>query len=164
MEDQTIAMPVTNEDFLFSKPPQNSKQNPRSYWKVASKGLTSIAFCPDGVHFAVTSLDGTLKVLNYEKEMLLDVYKSYFAALQCCAWSPDGVYIAAGGQDDLISIFGFRGRLMSRLQGHNSWVNSLAFDETECKDKIYRLVSGGEDNRICFWDFSIASLGRRKVD
>ena len=45
------------------------------------------------------------------------------------AWSPDGRYIAAGGEDDLISIYGLAEKgLVAWGEGHNSWVMQVAFD------------------------------------
>jgi Ras family protein T1 len=110
-------------------------------------------------------MDGTLKIIDFDKEKLLDVYRSYFGALLCSKWSPDGRYILAGGQDDLISAWSFRGRLMARslifyfrCQGHTSWVTSISFDSLKSSDKTYRFASGGEDGRILLWDFSLAAV------
>lgn len=74
------------------------------------------------VHVAVTSMDGTLTVLDYTNGKRTDVYHSIFGGMMCVAWSPDGKFIIAGSQDDLLSIFTFRGPLLARCQGHFSWV------------------------------------------
>lgn len=45
------------------------------------------------------------------------------------SWSPDGKYIATGGEDDLITIYSFHeNRVICRGRGHRSWVTSIAFD------------------------------------
>ena len=45
------------------------------------------------------------------------------------AWSPDGRYIAAGGEDDLVSIYGMAERgVVVWGEGHSSWVMQVAFD------------------------------------
>lgn len=65
------------------------------------------------------------------------------------AWSPDGRYIATGGQDDLITIFSPReSRIVARCQGHSSFVTSLAFDLNKPEGKGYRFGSVGEDGKI----------------
>ena len=44
-------------------------------------------------------------------------------------WSPDGRYIAAGGEDDLVSIYGMAERgVVAWGEGHSSWVTQVAFD------------------------------------
>lgn len=49
--------------------------------------------------------------------------QSYYGGLHCCAWSPDGRYVAAGGEDDLVAIYGLagacseKGPFASRLVG-----------------------------------------------
>jgi len=68
----------------------------------------------------------------------------------------------SGGQDDLISIWAFRGRIIARCQGHTSWVTSIAFDPYMCSDRKYRFARVGDDGKICFWDFSVQGLHRPK--
>jgi WD40 repeat protein len=31
--------------------------------------------------------------------------RSYFGGLLCVCWSPDGKYIVAGGEDDLVTVY-----------------------------------------------------------
>ncbi len=45
-------------------------------------------------------------------------------------WSPDGKYVAFGGEDDLVTIFSVGAkRVVARGQGHRSWVTRIAFDQ-----------------------------------
>lgn len=45
------------------------------------------------------------------------------------AWSHDGKYIATGGEDDLVAVFGLQeGRVIVWGEGHNSWVSAVSFD------------------------------------
>lgn len=45
------------------------------------------------------------------------------------SWSPDGKYIAAGGEDDLITVYSFHeNRVICRGRGHRSWVTAISFD------------------------------------
>lgn len=114
-----------------------------------------------------------LKVTNIR---LLDTFSSYFGALTSVAWSPDGQYIITGGQDDLVTIWAFRGgapsssfapeyqrRIIARCQGHTSWVTGVAFDPWRCDEKNnYRFGSVGEDGKILLWDFSVQALHKPK--
>lgn len=80
---------------------------------------------------------------------LVDCYASYFGALTCVAWSPDGRFILTGGQDDLITIFSpWEQRVVARCQGHSSFVAGVAFDELRCDGRTYRFGSVGEDNKL----------------
>lgn len=95
---------------------------------------------------------------------LLDVYSSYYDGLICVCWSPDGRYILTGGQDDLVSIWSLADcMLVARCQGHNSWVNSVAFDPWRCDERNYRFGSVGEDCRLLLWDFSVGMLHRPRA-
>ncbi len=51
---------------------------------------------------------------------------------------------------------------MARFQGHSSWVTTVSFDQSQCTDKTYRFISGGDDTLLCFWDFSSVGLARPK--
>ena len=45
------------------------------------------------------------------------------------SWSPDGKYIATGGEDDLITVYSFHeNRVICRGRGHRSWVTAISFD------------------------------------
>ena len=100
---------------------------------------------------------------------LVDCYASYFGALTCVAWSPDGRFILArlllradvavthmlpsqtGGQDDLLTLFSpWEQRVVARCQGHSSFVSAVAFDELRCDTRTYRFGSVGEDNKLIF--------------
>ncbi|KAF8246528.1 WD domain-containing protein [Wilcoxina mikolae CBS 423.85] len=142
----------------------NQKTNPLSYWSVAKGAITAFAFSPDCEHIAVVSEDECLRVLNFVKEKLLDVYPSYYGGLMCVCWSPDGRYIVTGGQDDLVSIWSFpERRIVARCEGHHSWVSSVAFDPWRCDDRTYRFGSVGNDCRLLLWDFSEGMLHKPKV-
>ena len=66
-----------------------------------------------------------------------------------------------GSQDDLVSLFSFRGRIVARCQGHASWVQAVSFDAHRCTDRIYRFMSVGDDTRLCQWEFSSSTLHSR---
>jgi len=81
----------------------------------------------------MVSADGQMRVFNYDEMELVDSMKSYFGGLRCVAWSPDGRYVATGGEDDLITIWSFiERRVLCRGSGHRSWVSDVAFDRFTC--------------------------------
>ncbi|KZF21121.1 putative catabolite repression protein creC [Xylona heveae TC161] len=143
---------------------KNQKTNPVALWKLSNQRINSMSFSPDCRHLAVVSEDGSLRVIDYLKEQLIDLYTSYYGGFICVCWSPDGRYIVTGGQDDLVSIWSLtERRVVARCQGHNSWVSSVAFDAWRCDDRNYRFGSVGEDSRILLWDFSEGMLHRPKA-
>lgn len=143
---------------------KNQKFNPVSAWKLSNQRINAFAFSPDNRRLAVVSEDGSLRIIDYLKEELLDHFHSYYGGLISVCWSPDGKYVLTGGQDDLISIWHVpESVLIARCQGHHSWVTSVAFDPWRCDDKNYRFGSVGEDRRLCLWDFSVGMLHRPRA-
>jgi WD40 repeat protein len=144
---------------------KNQKTNPVAVWKLSNHRINAFAFSPDNRHLAVVSEDGTLRILDFLEEKLLDLYYSYYGGFTCVCWSPDGKYVVTGGQDDLISIWcpSESPALIARGQGHHSWVTSVAFDPWRCDEHSYRFGSVGEDRRICLWDFSVGMLHRPRA-
>ena len=143
---------------------RNQKTNPIAYWKVSSSKINAFAFSPDGKHLAVASEDGGLRIINFLKEELVDVFISYYGGLLTVTWSPDSQYILTGGQDDLVSIWSLADSiLVARCQGHNSWVTDVKFDPWRCDERNYRFGSVGEDCRLLLWDFSVGMLHRPRA-
>jgi len=143
---------------------KNQKFNPVSFWKLSNQRINAFAFSPDNRHLAVVSEDGTLRIIDYLKEQLLDLYASYYGGFLCVCWSPDGKYVLTGGQDDLVSIWSVaESTIVARCQGHQSWVTAVCFDPWRCDDRNYRFGSVGEDCRLLLWDFSVGMLHRPKA-
>ena len=159
---------------------KNQKTNPVAFWKLSNQRINQMAFSPDCLHLAVVSEDGSLRIIDYLKEVyvayefdlngladspsLLDLYPSYYGALTCCCWSPDGKYLLTGGQDDLVSIWSLADRsIVARCPGHQSWVSAVAFDPWRCDNKNYRFGSVGEDCRLLLWDFNYSMLHKPKA-
>ncbi|KAI9712753.1 MAG: hypothetical protein M1820_001375 [Bogoriella megaspora] len=143
---------------------RNQKTNPVAVWKVSNQKINAFAISSDGAHLAVASEDGSLRIINYLQEQVLDLYTSYYGGFVCVCWSPDGRYVVTGGQDDLVCIWSLQDRmLVARCQGHNSWVTAVAFDPWRCDERNYRFGSVGEDCRLLLWDFSVGMLHRPKA-
>jgi catabolite repression protein CreC len=163
-ENGNGAKPSTRIQLNKSVHSKNQKNNPVACWKLSNQRINAFAFSPDNRHLAVVSEDGTLRIIDYLKEELQDLYYSYYGGLICVCWSPDGKYVLTGGQDDLISIWSIAdSALVARAHGHHSWVTSVAFDPWRCDERNYRFGSVGEDCRLCLWDFNVGMLHRPKA-
>ena len=143
---------------------RDQKTNPVAAWKVSNMKNSGMAFSPDGQMLAVVCEDGTLTIIDYINERVADVYRSYYGAMLCVTWSPDGRYVLTGGQDDLVSIWSLADQaLVARCVGHESWVTDVKFDPWRCDERNYRFGSVGEDCRLLLWDFSVGMLRRPKA-
>ncbi|KAL2001913.1 hypothetical protein VTN02DRAFT_1008 [Thermoascus thermophilus] len=143
---------------------RNQKTNPVAVWRLSNQRINQFAFSPDHRHLAVVLEDGSLRVMDYLREDVLDIFTSYYGGLICVCWSPDGKYIVTGGQDDLVTIWSLAERkIIARCQGHNSWVSAVAFDPWRCDERTYRFGSVGDDCRLLLWDFSVGMLHRPKA-
>lgn len=108
-----------------------STRNPLYRWVIGAEGccINEFAFSPCGVHLAVVSQDGFLRVFHYDTMELVGAARSYFGGFLCVCWSPDGRYVVVGGEDDLVTVWSFHERrVVARGQGHRSWVSVVAFD------------------------------------
>lgn len=151
----------TVEKSVHSK---DQKTNPVAAWKVSNMRVNDMSFSPDGFLLAIVCEDGTLTTLDYINEKVLDVHRSYYGAMMCVTWSPDGLYVLTGGQDDLVSIWSLADReLVARCVGHESWVTDVKFDPWRCDERNYRFGSVGEDCKLLLWDFSVGMLRRPKT-
>ncbi|KDQ61162.1 hypothetical protein JAAARDRAFT_55864 [Jaapia argillacea MUCL 33604] len=143
---------------------EKTAKNPVSHWRVTRKSVLDFVFSPDGKYVAAISEDGCMRIIDALAEQLVDCYASYFGAMTCVAWSPDGRFVITGGQDDLVTIFSpWEQRVIARCQGHSSFVSAIAFDDLRCDGRTYRFGSVGEDNKLILWDFSSGALHRPKL-
>ncbi|MCW5801562.1 MAG: hypothetical protein KIT31_04190 [Deltaproteobacteria bacterium] len=67
-------------------------------------------------------------------------------AMELLAWSPDGVWLAALGDDDRIRLWDVRTGALHELAGHRGWVGWLGFSPDAT-----RLASGGGDGIVRVW-------------
>lgn len=102
-------------------------------WKVSHGAVNAIAFSPDGIFMALACQDGFMRVYNVQKLEFHGRMRSHFGGFLCVCWSPDGKYVATGGEDDLATVWSFdECCVVTRCEGHSSWVNALSFDAVLC--------------------------------
>ncbi|GAA5885477.1 hypothetical protein JCM6882_009635 [Rhodosporidiobolus microsporus] len=159
-EDMVVSRPAATD----KKGQSTSKFNPVSHWKLSRKAITAFAFSPDLQLCAAVGEDGCLRIIDAVEEKLLDTFSSYFGALNCVAFSPDGRFVVTGGQDDLCTVYApLEQHVVAHCQGHASWVSSVAWDPWRSEDRTMRFVSVGDDCKVVLWDLSSAALTRPKA-
>ncbi|GJQ08860.1 hypothetical protein GpartN1_g651.t1 [Galdieria partita] len=137
-----------------TRPARRKRFHPVSQWHFCGSPITDLAFSPDGSQLALTFKDGFLRICDFSREQILFSFQSYFGALLCVAWSPDGQYVATGGEDDLVSLWEpVTRQLICRMQAHTSFVSAVAFDHWLCQEGHYRLGSAGQDTKLILWDY-----------
>ncbi|GFR41197.1 hypothetical protein Agub_g1867 [Astrephomene gubernaculifera] len=155
----------------------SSKSQSPSIIPLGGGGVNDVAPSPDGRHLAAACRDGSLRVVELGSGAVVAGFCSYYGALLCCCFSPDGKYVAAGGEDDLVAVYGLQERYpVVHGQGHRSWVSRVAWDPwagSEPGDRsrtalseqlapslhIYRLGSAGQDCQLCLWDVQAPGEG-----
>jgi len=153
-------------------------RNPLYRWSFDGGGaIHEFAFSPCARYLAIVFASGLLRIFNYHRMELVSVMHSYFGGLRCVAWSPDGRYVATGGEDDLITVWSFdERRIVCRGAGHQAWINSIAFDpytttvgdnSSKCKEdrdsdlqqKTRTVQSAGEASDVITTSYRLGSVG-----
>lgn len=144
----------SGEGFAISTCKTKSTRNPLFRWLLGTgAAINEITFSPNGTQLAIAAQDGLLRVFHYDSMELLGIARSYFGGLLCVAWSGDGRLLAAGGEDDLVTVWSLeQRRVVARAQGHRSWVSAVAFDFYIEMEGCYRLGSVGHDTQLCLWE------------
>mmetsp|Transcript_7237 Transcript_7237/g.45209 ORF Transcript_7237/g.45209 Transcript_7237/m.45209 type:complete len:407 (+) Transcript_7237:3222-4442(+) len=136
--------------------------------QVCAAPIHALCFSPDGKALATACGDGVLRVWDLERRQLLYGFSSFYGAFLCCTWSNDGKYIAAGGEDDTVTIYSVMERTTVVWgEGHDSFVSAVAFDNwfvspeatvvagAPANVKTYRLASAGQDTKVCLWELRV---------
>lgn len=106
-----------------------TSQSPSATIPISGGGINDIAISPDARQLAAACRDGALRVVDLATGTVVGGFTSYYGALLCCAFSPDGKYVATGGEDDLVAVYGLAERFpVMHGEGHRSWVSRVAFD------------------------------------
>ena len=150
-------------DFVvFTSPDPNS--NPVSVWKFQIEKITDLRFVPTSSInprsqnlFALTTSTGEVKLYDFYRHTAVLTLQSYFAGLNALAWSLDGRYVVAGGEDDCVSMWDVESpRLVFRGEGHNSWISAIAFDYSVSQEheNMYRFYTAGQDGHLLVWEIT----------
>lgn len=111
----------------------------------AQRGVTGLAFSPDGSLLASSGLDGTVRVWSVRSWRLLHTYRAHTAEVSAVAFSADGRLLASTGGDGRVMVWDSkRGTLVRSLQ-FPSWCGGVAFIRSDqlavgCADLRLRVL------------------------
>ncbi len=106
--------------------------NPGSVWKFFAP-VRELRFHPvsPSQQFALALDDPFLRVFNYSERRIECVHRSYYGNVLCLDYSEDGRLLAAGCEDDTITVYDTSTHEpLCRCLGHRSFISSVRFDAT----------------------------------
>lgn len=113
------------------------------------RGISQVAFSPDGQWIASASADATIKIWEASTGNLVHELRGHLAGISTVSWSPDSRTIASGSDDKTIRLWDVKtGKPHPKpWKGHHNYVYSIAFSP---KGNV--LVSGSFDEAVFLWD------------
>jgi WD40 repeat protein len=107
--------------------------------RIAARGSLAVCHSPGG--------EGSQPVLP-PAEAVPVARDGHSAAVNCCAWSPDGARLLSVSDDGTLRVWdSASGRELLTLQGHTNWVRACAWSPDSA-----RLLSGSYDQTLRVWD------------
>ncbi|KFY40773.1 hypothetical protein V495_05270 [Pseudogymnoascus sp. VKM F-4514 (FW-929)] len=152
---QTPSSTEINEDNEGADVKNGGEQLPQVRYKLKyeldghERGISQVAFSPDGQWIASASADATIKIWEASTGNLSHELKGHLAGISTVSWSPDSLTLASGSDDKTIRLWDVTtGKPYPKpWKGHHNYVYSIAFSP---KGNV--LVSGSFDEAVFLWD------------
>ncbi|MER5908669.1 NB-ARC domain-containing protein [Streptomyces mirabilis] len=113
-----------------------------------TRGVTAVAFSPDGDWLATTSDDATVRIWDPATGITLRTLTGHFGPVAAAAVSPDGAWLATASFDGIVRIsIPTTGEVARTLTGNAGGVNAVAFSPDGGK-----LATASFDGIVQLWD------------
>jgi WD40 repeat protein len=113
--------------------------------------IYSISWHPiiDSNSLAAACGDGKVYICDGTTLRTLSVYKGHTKSVRAVAWSPNGSYIASGGEDYTVQIWATtpNASAITTYRGHSNTINALAWSPNGLQ-----IASGSSDRTVQIWD------------
>ena len=121
-----------------------------------------------GCVLALATSKGRLHLVDAGNGSVLGGMSTFFGGFTCVSFSLDGAYVAAGGEDDIVTLWRVGSTGAVHCQGHASWPAACAFEGGSQSPDV-RLWSVGHDGKVCVFevqeeDFPAGGEGRGDAD
>ena len=121
-----------------------------------TKKVNSVAFHPNGQYVVSGSRDRTLRLWNWEQNLVTPPFVGHEGEVNSVLFGHNGQYIISGSDDGTIRLWNFQLQPIGKpFVGHQGAINSVVISP----DGQY-IVSGGADGTIRFWNLRGESIRR----
>jgi WD40 repeat protein len=122
-------------------------------WQAFESWVWGVSFHPDGDHF-ITADGNRLKFWDAHTGALIRTYCGHTQRIRSVVISPNGQWLASGGQDNLIYLWDIEtGNILKTFWGHSDQVLSIKFTSDSGT-----LISGSADETIKIWQVGTGQL------
>lgn len=149
-DGRTLIFPESNNEAglltCWTPDAVENKQVPE-YYRHGRAGLTCLSQSADGRRIVTGANDGTLALWDAHSKRVLQSWPGHARALSSAVCSPDGRWLASGGDDRIVRLQTVETRATRQLVGHTQPIHALAFT-TDSRT----LASCSLDRSIRLWD------------
>lgn len=124
--------------------------------RTLSCAANSLIICPDGITLISGGKDGTIKLWDLKRGVLLNTLTGHTNSVDAVAIASDSRFLATGSSDSTIKLWNLEtGELLHTFSGHSNSVKSLAISPDG-----NLLASSSYDKSIKLWDITANKLIR----
>ncbi len=121
--------------------------------KGLGRGVSSVAYSPDGTRLASGCGDGTVEVRDTGTWKEIRTLKGHTHRVFGVAFSPDGHRLASAGEDRTVKVWDTgTGQETLTFRGHTNWVGSVAFSPDGRRLATVNLAKLAARSTVKVWD------------